>query len=373
MAEQHLPRGRNLQLAALVLFAAAPLLAATGLLQVLGPLQGPVGQRELETLTAAVSKHQFLPGAMTYVALTTIHLFTCLVSIAFAWLVLRSSSHWRRFAGLGIGMAAFLLLLIVGLAWRSGQSVAAFRLSYLTFVDLYRNTGAEPSLLYPRVGPLTPLSIAAFFPTALGIASVALTAAAATSQLAQVFRRSFQTAEEEEAQLCLVHSRIKRCAYLLSLVLVTSTVSAALFFQMPSKLYLSEEASGCCTAAMTSAAHVADATAEATARDADIARKRVELTRKRVEAFGAELTTFWGAVYTLTLMAAVGVPLLLVQKHLRDFLEQLKPPERAEETRRRLAETGVLAGGGEQAKTLIAFVAPLVSAPVMSFLQATVG
>ena len=79
---------------------------------------------------------------------------------------------------------------------------------------------------------------------------------------------------------------------------------------------------------------------------------------------------FWGAVYSLTLFAAVGVPLLLVQKKVRDFIEALQPPDRAEPVRTRMTQAGVLQGGGEQFKVLLAFVAPLVSAPVASFLQA---
>lgn len=331
--------------ALLILLAGVPLLVAAAFLQWLGPHGAPLTNNELSSLHAVTFAEPFLPGAIGYASIATIHFFACVSVILFALLVLTHKSGWKLLTAVGIAMAVGVAILLLGAAW-FGDSILAYSLSYSTFADLYRGTAVGGWFLEPQVGTMTRLGLAMYLPAVFGIFAVALTAAAATRQVRLVYGGPKPNEEELEERLCRAHARIKRCTYGLSLVLVTSTVAAALFFQLPSRMILSgnPELVSLLTA-----------------------------PKARIEAFGAEMTMFWGAVFSLTLFAAVGVPLLLVQKQVRDFLDDLKPPERADPIRSRMTQAGVLQGGGEQFKVLIAFVAPLVSAPVTSFLQATVG
>ncbi len=331
--------------ALLVLLAGVPLLAAISFLELLGPRGFPLSETELARLHALLPAEPFLPGAVTYAGIGTIHLFVCIAAILLALLVLTSVCGWQRLALVGFAMACAFAILILAVAGL-GDSVAAFRLSYSAMADLYRDTGVGGWFLEPAAGPITRLGLAMYVPTVLGVFAVAIAAAAATSQVGHLYAQSTSNEGEREIRLCLAHATIKRCTYGLSLVLVTSTVAAALFFQLPSKLI-----------------------AGAASADPALAGALAPLTA-RIDAYAAELTMFWGAVYSLTLFAAVGVPLLLVQKKVRDFIDALQPPDRAAPIRTRMTQAGVLQGGGEQFKVLLAFVAPLVSAPVTSFLQA---
>jgi hypothetical protein len=330
----------------LILLASAPLLLAVALLQLLGPPAGPLSPTDLAMVRGAATE-SYLAGAISYAGITTIHFFACAAAIFFALLVMKSAANPIALAaiGLGMGLTVAALMLLLGRLW--GDSILLYRLTFFSLEELYRGTGVETWLVADGPG-LNVLGLAIYLPTLIGVFAVSLTAAAATGQLGMTYGRFSQTDEEQEALLCLAHSRIKRCAYALSFVLVTSTVAASLFFQLPGKLELSAAGEPKLAAALA----VIDA---------------------RIDAYGAEMTMFWGAVYSLTLFAAVGIPLLFVQKEVRDFLDGLKPPERAEPVIGRLKQAGVVSAGGEQIKMLVAFVAPLVSAPVASFLQTTTG
>jgi hypothetical protein len=336
MEEQEKQAGPPLKWNVMVLFAAGPLLAATMVLQLLGPPGAALSEAELEVLHRAASADSFLPGAITYAILITIHIFACLAAIVFARLVLRSVPGAGKLELVGFALGAGVVGLILALAALNDPSVLAYRLTYSNFEEMFRGTGAGGWLLNAPLG-MTTLGLALYLPTVLGTFAVTLTTAAAVGQLSLLAAPAGRTDEQQEYLFCLAAARIKRLAYALSLVLVTSTVTASSFFQLPAKLIVHPDG-----------------------------RAAVA----RIEAYGAELTLFWGGVYTLTLFAAVGMPLLLVQKQVRDFLEGLHPPDRAEPFRDRMARAGALSGGGEQLKVLIAFAAPLVSAPVTSFLQA---
>ena len=349
----------------LILFAAAPLLAATIFLQLWGPAGHPLSHDQLAALRGALSEQAFLPGAVTYAAITTIHLFACGGAIVFAGLILASVPRRLPLAMAGVALAFLVAMLMLAAATAEGD-IAAYRLTYFAFEELYRGTGVGTALLAPGSG-LTTLGLAVYVPAVLGVLAVALTAAAAAGLVGQVYDASDPDEKEQEALLCHAHGRIKRCAYVLSFVLVTSTVAAALFFQLPAKLALSDATLACC---LDASGRVLDPATPGF--DADTAR-RLATARARVEGFAAELTMFWGAIYTLTLLAAVGLPLLLVRRKVYDFLDALKPPGRAAAARQRMLEAGAVSGGGEQIKVLLAFVAPLVSAPVTSFLQAAVA
>ncbi|TFI58338.1 hypothetical protein E2493_10140 [Sphingomonas parva] len=336
----------------LVLAAALPLLLAVVLLQLIAPAAPQVGPADLAAL-APVKVRPYLPGALAYAALILVHLLACATAITLAALTLRVGPRGRAFALTGLLMTLGLAIAILLLRATSDSGFAALRVSYGGIRDLLAASGAAGELVLPMAGPLTPLALSAYAATVAGIAAVSLTAAAAASQVWNLYGPQRLSEEDAEARLCLVNARIRRCAYALSLVLVTSTVSASHFFGLPARALARVNLDKPLIPPASPAL--------------------LEATQARLAEMASELTFFWAAVYTLTLIAAVGIPLLLVQKQAHEFLEALRPPERALETRRRLSEAGALSGGGEQAKMLLAFVAPLLSAPVTNLLQAATG
>ena len=343
MKQDERASGRPFNAVLLILCAALPVGVATILLQIFGPRGEPLKGMPFDAFKSAAATSEFLPGATAYAAVTTVHLFVCTGAILFAWMLLRSVPNRAtlRLTGLGLGTSVVALLLALPTL---APGLVAFELTYNNPRQLFGVAPDRDWLLQEELG-LAPLAWAVVIPFAFGAYAVALAAAAAVGQLTLVDGEASRTEELREKQLCLATESIKRLAYALSLVLVTSTVGASLYFQLPSSLIGSALTDGDKTPLLASAF-------------------------AQLERYGVELTMFWGATYSLTLFAAVGLPLLLVQHKVHDFLNELAPPLRARRVRERMTKMGALTGGGEQAKLLIAVVAPLVSAPIASFAQA---
>jgi hypothetical protein len=313
---------RPIAKAATVLCSVVPLVVAVLVLQLIDPQSPPI-------LIAGTTA--FVPGLITYAALVTVHLFACAGALILALLVLRSSADRRWFTAVAALLAVGTSLLLV---FGGSQHVAAFRFTYQFFATMFAGHALTHSLV-GTVG-ITPLIIAAALPTITGVCAVSFIAAAAASQLWRLYdERDFEL--ERERQICGAHDRIRQCAYFLSLVLVTSTVSASFFFRLPVDLFGAKTDAG-----MT------------------------------VDRLATELSLFWAGVYSLTLMAAIGLPLLLVQSEVRRFLSGLKPPE-DDHARQRFASVGALMGGHDQVKMLVAFLAPFVSGPVAGLVHSVIG
>jgi hypothetical protein len=279
-------------------------------------------------------------GALTLSTAALIHFFVSLAALTLAILTLRNVPGSRMYASVGIALALTLAVILPLLAVTAGRSITAVNLTYFAVEDLLGATNAASPLR--EAGSLTPLHIWIYGPTLLGIVSVAMMAAAAFAQLSMLDAKQIHSEAEKEALICLVYKHIKACAYMLSLVLVTSATTASLYFHLPLRALGPLNEAG-------------------------------ELSEQRLQAFADQLSLFWGGVFTLTLIAAIGIPLLLVQGRLRDFLDSLKPPELAVQTRDRLSKVGFLYDGREQAKLIFSFMAPLATGPLASLMQSTLA
>lgn len=329
-------RARQRRDAALIWLAGAPLVLAVLLLQLFGPLDGPLSSHDLATLRNELRTVAFLPGEITFVAVVAAHLFACLGAICIAAGLLRRTPRSAPFARTGMAVAAvFTLALPATAAVLPGNAVA---LSYGAFRHFFIATEAAPHFVRPvaSIGP-TPLDLAVLLPTAFGIVAVALMAAAAHAQL-QLFRNIIEArGQRQAARIRQVHDRLKRCLYMLGLVLVTSTVAASLFFHLPSRF---------------------------TAKNAEAAG-----LLRRFGEFASEISLFWGAVFSLTLAAAVGLPLLLLQERVRRSLEPPPLGTASDEGRQLLTGSGTLAEGREQLKFIAALLAPLAAGPMANFIN----
>jgi hypothetical protein len=347
-----------------VWLAVVPLSLAVGLLQLFAPSVPAVPAPE--TLPAAIRGSAFLPGLLTFRAITLVHLLACAGALWFAVDLLKrtpGSSAYGRAAALMTGATLLALIGSVPLGLR------AVGVSHDAVATFFTNTGIGGSFGRPTLGQVTPLEFAMLIPTAAGIAAVAAVAAAAWAQL-PLFRRLVGPTDRREkeakrraealraatpqdrdrhkqvaaafaraqaARINQVNDRMKRCLAVLAIVLVTSTVAASLFFHLPS--------------AVASAVKPAE--------------PAFSFVR-----FGDELSIFWGCVYTATLAVAVGLPLYLLQERVRRLLEPPFPSEEADARRKQLAGAAPLGGLADQVKFVGTLLAPLAAGPVVNLVQA---
>jgi hypothetical protein len=330
--------------------AAIPLGLSVLLLQLFGPTSGPLMASELEALRSALVPSAFQPGLISFVAVAAAHICACTVVLVLALDMLRTTPNSAGFRRAGLQVAAGVGVAVVAVMILSDAN--AGRISYRAFETFFtRASGAAPIVSPLWSGGPTPLALATTLPTLFGVVAVAMTSAAANAQfrfLEAELKAEPPSPEPDGAtprrpseRVCAVHDRAKRCLYALAVVLVTSTVAASLYFHLPSQLPL---ASG--FEKSPEAAFVA-----------------------RMADFGAELSLLWGMVFSLTLAAAVGLPLFLIQARLRVALEEPPLSQASKEERDVIVSSGVLAGGREQVKLLTTLLAPLIAGPVANLVQ----
>jgi hypothetical protein len=316
-------------------YAAVPLIISLGLLQVFGPFTGPLAGTDLQSLGAVLPNSDFLPGELTFLAVVALHIAICAVTTWMAWNLLARTPGSALFArwGIWVSVSAVAGICLVFLAFPT----VAGSLAFGTYAEFFRGTGTAPGFIEPFFLNVSPLALAIAFPTALGVVAVAMVSAAANAQLQLFYDIWRRRGADQAARLRQLHQRMKQCFYALAVVLVTSTVAASSFFHLPAGFPVAEK---------TPAAALI----------------------KRFSGFASELSLFWGVTFTLTLAAAVGVPLVLLHISIRQSLE---PPfaGAAVQQRRLNVEGGLLSEGREQVKFVLTLLAPLCAGPVTNLLQ----
>jgi hypothetical protein len=320
-----------------VLLAAAPFVLAIVTLQLIGSNAGPLAGPELAFLKTKLVRHAFIPGLITYAAVVLVHICICLVAIWMAVDMVRRTPGGTRYGVVAVLMAAAIIVAFVVGAQLPG--IAAYELSYHGIVSAFRSMGAGLSFAGTDSGGVTPLALTMLLPAALGVMAVAAMAAAANAQLRGFPPPVGDTGEARAAYVGWIYARLRRCLYALSLVLVTSTISASLFFHL-----------------------IGGFAAKAKSPEAALLA--------RLTDYASELSIFWGCVFTLTLAAAVGLPMLLFQQRVGKRLEDLANDAAAAEESKGLTATGILSGGGEQLKFVVTCLAPLAAGPIANFAQA---
>jgi hypothetical protein len=320
----------------LVLASAVPLLVGILLLQLFGPPSGPLTPSEIAALHNGLPAGRFVPGLLTYVAVLAVHFCACLAAIWLARDLLRETHGGRAYARIAVAMAATTMILIPLGALL--PNVTVYSLTYAAFVDEFRGAGGASFFGQAGVAGTSPLVLGMLLPTWAGIAAVSAIAAAANAQLRKFPPALGDSGLARAAYVAVVHSRLKRCLVVLSIVLVTSTVAASLFFHLPG---------GFTVAKGSSQAGLLD----------------------RLTAFASELSFFWGCIYTLTLAAAVGLPIALFQQRVGTRLEELAADTTSADERDGLIKAAQIAGSLDQLKFVTALFAPLAAGPIANLLQ----
>jgi hypothetical protein len=360
-----------------------PIAIAVALLQLLGPVGAPVSALELRLLKGALSVEPFLAGILSLVAVLAVHLCICLCGLALARSMLARADEDRSFfwfgIAVGVAVGATVLLLSFWTQPDGRHALTVYRLTYDFFHDLYSGSGAERSLLQPRLLGVDALGWSILIPTLLGIVGVGALTAAAAAELRHLPEPPPLPNEVYEVRLETAQGRLKRSLYVLTLGLVASTIAVSLFFHLPAKLSQNAFRGGVPALAwnvggMTDAQlGAATARAEQVGKAEAVQGEEMKAIRAKLDDFAGELTIYWGAVFTLTLLAAGAVPLLLLERRVRRYAENSADAAAVAAAEDRLAKAGLLSGGLDQVKLVAAVIAPLASGQIATLVQDATG
>lgn len=375
-------RLRNVRWHALLVVNLVPLVVAVIVLQLLGPLGGPLSDRELHLLKGALSSEPFLAGVLSLVAVLTVHVCICTGGIVLAWLMLSRLERGRSMRRFGLRFALAVGIVVVASSlWKSDgeHALTVWRMTYDFFRNLYVGTGAEQSLLQPRPLYVDALGWSMLIPVLLGIFGVGALSAASAAELRELPEPPLAPDRRYEMRLAEVQGRLKRSLQLLTVGLVASTIAVSLFFHLPLKLSQNSFRSGAPAlawniGAMTNA-QLEAATTRAALVDKAAAAQAAELRqiRDKLDDYAGELTVYWGAVFTLTLLAAGALPLLALERKVQAYSANSRNPDAVTAARERLAKTGLLSSGFDQVKLVTAVIAPLASGQVVGLVQSAIG
>lgn len=317
-----------------VIVPVIPVLLAIPLLQFVGLPNIPVAIAPGMLAADGTAILQHSSARIVFAASVALHTGVCLSALIYFWLVLRrtASLDFRPI------VAAVLLtgLGVMGaMVWLSQVSppLVAYRMTYFAIDALLRASTLAADLAGSAPpGSLSPLAIAVLYPSALGVISVIMAAGIACALLRRI------GLPHADGWAASFHSNIKilfRCFYVLSLVLVTSTVAALLFFQLPVGLVSIKSAPPGFAAALA--------------------------------GYAGSLATFWGAIYTLTLFSVFVGPLAILYARARRHVENHAD---GQDLSGWLSDHGINSSMAGNVKNLIVLVAPLLVGPIGDLTQA---
>jgi hypothetical protein len=234
-----------------------------------------------------------------YAAVVLFHAALCLGLIVLFWDRLRDfPAFLRRQAYVVMFVEAALFLVVLAFFWRS---TVLYELSYLNIRELLAGTCALGDILAPCVDGKVPdldqmttkLSLFVYIPHVLSIAVLAVAVAVVASIIGSL--RELKAQDWHERFDHGVQS-LQICFFGGSAILVTSTITATLFFQFPASIAPADSA-------------VATALAE----------------------YARTLTVFWGVVYTLTLVATFGPAALILRNLVRRYEQGAESSDKLKE------------------------------------------
>lgn len=327
----------------LVLPPAIPILGALIILEFIN-----VPNMALSSYIEAISTHDktlfienglellfHMGGMLIYSIVTYFHFFICLVSIIYCWVRIREARPFPKKPV--ISAVCLMILLVIGiLIGLSGLNLAAYELTYFNFLTLLCHSPELNDLCEPYLWGVSKLALLVCGPAFLGIVAVL-----SASGVAVVTVRDIPE-DDETIWRQLFSQRVhnlQECFYILSAVLVTSTLSAAIFFHLPIELIERENAA-----------------------------------REALGVYTKGLSIFWGGIYTLTLMAIFLAPALLLWYRARVYAHKFHAVDSSKQFRDWLSSQELDITTNRHIGNFTALLAPLMVSMVSSASQfASVG
>lgn len=274
-----------------------------------------------EFLTGDAADVVHTGGLLTYLSLVLFHLTVCAAAgLYYLWQMqslpdrLRRRSMWLAAASLP------LFMLVLGVAYVLLPTSAALSFSNVRQLLNLANQHVDETLLL----------MLTFVPIFGGLFAVACAAAKASSveaELAEPMESKWRDAFAKRVQV------LQRGFYVLSAVLVTSTVTVSLFFHLPVELAVDDG------------------------------------VKQAINAYAGGLTVFWGTIFTLTLLATFAPSALALVRIAQRHEGMVK--SRAEF--RGWLRDQIYISAPKQLRTVAALLAPLIVGPLGNLLEKAAG
>jgi hypothetical protein len=277
--------------------------------------------------TSAVGTMRHTADRINYGSAVAIHTGVCVgAALYFAVMLHRIVTSGRlTLCVMMTCMFAGVMGLMVLLA-QVDPKLAVYRMSYFYIEEVLSLSRAAPDLTTETLFGVKRLVFAALFPSVIGIACVVLAGGVAYAVLRRIGDPSQDGwAGAFRANIAILY----RCFYTLSAVLVTSTAAALLFYKLPAGVMpASDDLAGIAAA---------------------------------LAAYTGSAGTFWGAIYTLTLLSVFAGPFaVLFVRARRHVLAQPDGPE----LRDWLSANGVDTTVAQTLKNVAVVLAPLLVGPL---------
>ncbi len=267
-----------------------------------------------------VTRH--MGDRLIYIAMVYFHVAVCLSAMIFFWSQLQDASQRAKQHFFTIIVGEISLFLLLKLFWPR-PAVVLYKLSFLNIERLLSQSKAAADI---TTGAISKLSMLANVPQGFGVAATIVAFGVATAQSVNLFKER----DAEWQQTFTNHvSRLHRCFMGLSAVLVTSTLTVMLFFQLPSELTTDP------------------------------------ITKKALLDYARGLTFFWGTVYTLTLVGAFVPAALILRGMFRRYEHGLATPAELREWLTRQ----VFVSPRRTIESLIAMLAPIIAGALGTLLK----
>lgn len=327
-----------------------PVLIVLVLLELIGPEFQSINIMDSAIATGEVTNLHHGSDRLMYVTATVIHTGVCASAIFYYWILLKRIGGSDRIPIFVMIVITALAVLgaIAGLTYLESP-LAIHRYTYfivksvlcaspvacdLTDKDLLCDPPGDCDLTDVIGIPM--IAVCVMYPAALGVIAVVM-----ASGVACASSRRIGTGENGTHWAEYLRSHIQlllHCFYTLSAVLVTSTITASLFFRLPLSLIISDD----------SGLHTA------------------------LTEYTNALTTFWGAVYTLTLFSVFAVPIAVIYNRIYDHViaEDRDVRESVSEW---LKRHGIKFSARENIMNIVTLIAPLLAGPFMEFVKALGG
>ncbi|TQV71912.1 hypothetical protein [Denitrobaculum tricleocarpae] len=260
-------------------------------------------------------------GFIGYATAVSVHILICIVVIAFNLYHIRACEKSSRRRLLSIAIA-YLLLLSGLLIATNHPGLAAYKITFLNFRELYAGSHLFDVLQ-------TMLGVQVIVPTLFGIAAVIFAATGAESLFVDFDKEAPKLSEAElKAKIAI----LKRGFQSLSIVLVSTTIAAAVFFHLPARLYKEDG-------------------------------------EKIVTAYADEVTIFWGAIFTLTLIATYAPHLFRLRSLSKSYAKALKRSADGSGLPEWLSDTALFGNFKTHLTTLFTLLAPLITGSLSTIIQ----
>lgn len=261
-------------------------------------------------------------GYIGYATAASVHVLICVVVIVFNLYHIWACNEAARRRLLSIATAYFVGLGIL-LVLTDHPGIAAYKITFLNIRELYVGTQ-----LFDALKDM--LGVHVMVPTIFGIAAVIAAATGAESLFVDFDKEASGLTEQAlKAKIAI----LKRGFQSLSVVLVSTVIAAAIAFHLPARLYKGDG-------------------------------------EKLINAYADEVTIFWGAIFTLTLLATYLPHLFRLRELSKRYMKTQKQKADDGVLPDWLSDTALFGNFKSHLTTLFTLLAPLLTGSLSSIIQA---